>query len=133
MDRSIAIFRANVALIGLVWYLRSRAQKDPRKFWVLLLYGVQVGPRTDVAHMRKGELLESGIRFITWGLIFMSAFWANNILMAAIYAPNDPHGFFVVVMFLTTLFSGMGFLGGLYLLVRWLFRRSSYVPPSNPS
>lgn len=133
MDRSLAIFLANIALIGVVWYLKSRAEKNPRQFWVFLLYGTQLGPRTDVAHMTKNQLLESGLRFITWGLIFMAAFWANGIIMAVIYAPHDPAGFFIVIMTIIILFSSMGFVAGLYLIVRWFFRSSTYVPPSSPS
>ena len=108
--------------------------KNPQRFWVYLLYGMQVGPRTDVAHMTKTQLFESGMRFVTWGLIFLSVFWANGIAIMALYDRTaDPHPFFAVVMFASVISSGMGFVGGLYLLVRSLFRQRSYAPPSLPA
>ncbi|MBX9605939.1 MAG: hypothetical protein K2Y51_06920 [Gammaproteobacteria bacterium] len=80
--------------------------------------------------MTKSELLQSGIRFITWGLIFLSLHLGNLILIGVIYGRDQPHGFFTTIMFLTALFSAMGFVGGSYLCIRGFFRRKTYVPPS---
>ena len=132
MERSVAVLIANLALLALVWYLRSRATKQPQRFWVYLLYGLQVGPRTDTKYMSKSELLDSGLRFITWGLIFSSAFWGIGVLGRLMYPIGELPSPFFLLWLCTALFSGMGVLGGLYLIVRWACRRTNYAPPPYP-
>jgi hypothetical protein len=125
---SMGILAANLILIGVVWYLRSRAMKNPQAFWAFLLFGAQVGPRTDVPGMTKAELTASGLRFVTWGLIFSSLMILTAIIANGMYEKTQPHGAVVAVLMLTGLFSGMGYLGGFYLLIRALFRSKNYVP-----
>jgi hypothetical protein len=130
MERAAALL-LTLLVIGVVWYLRARAEQNPKRPWVYLMYGNQFGPRTDVKFMTKRELLQSALSFVLLGLIFFSLNIANGIIIQLGSDPRDPAGIFIVVMFMSALFSGMGFLGASYLLVRWLFRRSSYVPPTN--
>jgi hypothetical protein len=129
MDRSVAILALNICLIALVWFLRSRAEKAPTRFWVYLLYGLQLGPRSDAKYMTKSELYESGLRFIVWGLIASSTLLATGILAKALGASPDTNNPLLALWFGLTLFAGMGFLGGGYLLLRGALRRQSYSPP----
>ena len=122
MDRSVVLFLLDLALIALAWFLRRKATKDPGRFWVYLLYGLQLGPRSDVKLMNKAELYDSGIRFIILGLICVSAILALGIVMRALDASLDTNTFLFMLCFGLALFSGMGFLGGLYLLLRGFFR-----------
>jgi hypothetical protein len=123
------ILLLNVALVGLVWFLRSIAQENPARLWVYLLYGHQFGPRTDVKYMTKRELLASALSFLLVGLIFFSVHIGNGILIKLFSDPRDPAAALVLIMFLSALFAGMGFIGAMYLAVRWAFRSRKYVPP----
>ena len=122
MDHSVVILLLDLGLIALVWLLRRKATKDPRRFWVFLLYGLQLGPRTDVKQMSKAELYDSGIRFIILGLMCTSAFLAMAIAMRVLGGSPDTNAVLLGLWIALTLFSAMGFLGGLYLLLRGLFR-----------
>lgn len=125
----LTILLINVVLVGAVWFLRAIAQENPARFWVYLLYGHQFGPRTDVKYMTKRELLASALSFVLVGLIFFSVNVGNGILIKLFSDPRNPAAAFVVIMFLSALFAGMGFIGALYLLTRWMFRSKHYVPP----
>lgn len=129
MDRSVLILALNIALIALVWILRSKAKKDPSQFWVYLLYGLQLGPRSDVKYMTKIELYESGVRFVTWGLIFTSVLFAVAIAEKATNNPSDASLLLRGLQFGSALLAAMGFVGGSYLLLRGAFRSPSYSPP----
>ena len=130
MDRSLAILLANLALVAVLLFLRRRASKDPRRSWVYLFYGVEIGPRTDTKCMTKGELLDSGVRFIVWGLIFSSLVLAFVPLSSLVFPAGDLPGAVFLVGFFLVLFAGMGFVGGLYLLIRGLLRRADDTPSS---
>jgi hypothetical protein len=124
----LAILLFWVVLFGVIWFVRSRAEKNRWQFWVWLLYGLRIGPRTDVAQMKKAELLSSALRFLTWGLIFLSILLGGTMLLQYFYDGRNPHGFFLAVIMFLALFAGMGFIGGLFMLVRWLFRYASGAP-----
>lgn len=132
MERTLAILFGSLASIGLVWFLRSRMQRSPRNFWVLMIHGVHSGPRINTAQMTNGQLLESGIRFFTLGLIFMCALCAEIILDKILFPHGESHGLIIVLTLLTLFFCSATFLGSLYLLLNWAFRRKSYVPPPTP-
>jgi hypothetical protein len=135
MSTSLLVLLTSLALIALIRFLRWRADQNPRKAWVYLLWGLQIGPKVslhvDVPRMSRKDLMNAGLRATTWGLIFMSVFAVNGILMEQFWAPNDAPGFFVVVMFLSALFWAMGIAAGLYLLLRGALRSSNYVPPTH--
>lgn len=130
VDRSVVILALNLGLVVLVWLLRASAKKDPARFWVYLLYGLQLGPRSDVKYMTKTELYDSGVRFIVWGLIFTSAFWAVGIAARFLHSSPDTSPLMAALWFGLSLLAGMGFLGGFYLVIRGLLRPHSYIPPS---
>jgi len=130
MDLTFGILLTNLTIIAGIWYLSSRAGRTSRGFWVFLLYGVQIGPQTVVEIMTRTDLFYSGLRFITWGLIFFSVWVVNVVVMDKFSNRVEPHNFFVLVVVLSTLFSAMSFVKALYFLVRSVLRRKEYVPPS---
>jgi hypothetical protein len=129
MDGSVALLALDLCLIALVWFLRAKAERTPDRFWVYLLYGLQLGPRSDVKYMTKSELYESGTRFIVWGLIASSALLATGIVARALGASPDNSNLLLALWFGLTLLAGMCFLGGGYLLLRGSLRSQSYSPP----
>lgn len=129
IDRhDILISGLDIALLVTVFTLAKFARRNPDRPWVIILFRLSAGPRTDVQNMTKAQLLESSLRFMTWGLIFLSAFPAWALLFQFNGWNMDSFGF-VGPWILLTIFVGMGILGGAYLFLRYLFRSKSYVPP----
>lgn len=122
MDYSVFILLLDLGLIAVVWILRRKATKDPSRFWVFLLYGLQLGPRSDIKQMNKAELYDSGIRFIILGLMCTSAFLVMAIAMRVLGGSPDTNALLLGLWIALSLLSAMGFLGGLYLLLRGFFR-----------
>jgi hypothetical protein len=129
-DRTLLILGLQIALAASVLWLIWLAKRNPEKRWVSALFGFRFGPRSDVQNMTKQELLESAVRFVTWGLIFLSLFVGSSLLLefAGLGRSIDLPGFLFAFLMLFSLFSGMGFLGGAYLFLRYLFRSRDYRP-----
>ncbi len=112
-----------LSLIAAVWLLRVAAHFNPH---VRTLFD-PVGPRTDTRYMTRVELLRSSVTFACLGFATLAV-----LFLAALSLSNDgpDHldpllgGFF----FATFILTAMWFLGGVYLLIRGLFRRRDYDP-----
>lgn len=107
------------------------AKRNPQQRWVFWLFGYCVGPRTDIQYLTRSQLWSSSWRFLAWGLFCL------GLLMSVVkfpqlsgWGPGAP-GSTVVLALVLVLLCGIGFVGGVYLFVRFLFRSSSYVPPPN--
>jgi len=123
----MGLYTGMIVVVALLLFLASR---NPRQRWVFWLFGYSVGPRTDIQYLTKSQLWSSCWRFLAWG------FFCLGMLMSLVkfpqlsgWGPGAP-GTTVVLFLVLVLLCGIGFVGGLYLFVRFLFRPSSYVPPS---
>jgi hypothetical protein len=130
MDRTPLIPLLVFSLLGAVFLARKLAERDPDRPWAIVLFRIWFGPRTDVANLTKAQLFESGLRFMTWGFIFMSVFFSIGILAKFLYPGTDWPASFLGLWFFCALITGMGFLGGAYLLVRAAFRPHKWTPPT---
>ena len=129
MDRSLLIPLLVFSLLSVILLVRKLAARDPGRPWAMVLVRFWYGPRTDVVNLTKPELLDSGLRSVTWGFIFMSVFFFVGLLGRFLYSGTDwPYGFFVLLFF-CSFFAGMGLLGGTYLLVRAGIRPRNWVSP----
>jgi hypothetical protein len=117
-----------VSLLGIAFLARKLVKFYPNETWVIILFRAWYGPRTDLANMTKAQLYESGLQFVTWGLIFMSAFFFVGIVGRSLYSGNWPSGF-MMLWFFCALLTSMGFCGGAYLLLRAAIRPDKWVPP----
>jgi hypothetical protein len=129
MTSSVLIPLLAVTLLVAARLLRRLAERDPDKPWVIILFRLWVGPRTDVAYMTKAHLLDSGFSFVTWGFIFMSLLLAVGIVGQLLKPRGDLPVSFFVLLWLLMFFAGMGFLGGAYLLARGAMRSPNWSPP----
>jgi hypothetical protein len=122
---------AYIALIVVFASLLFLARLYPQQRWAYWLFGYPIGPRTDIKNLTKSQLWSSAWRFLVWGLAF-SALLASVVMFPNLsgWGPGAP-GATVVVALAFVLLAGLGWIGGLYLLVRFLFRSSRYAPSVN--
>ena len=116
-------------LIGAFLALLVVAAANSHRRWVYWLFGYSVGPRTDVKNLTKQQLWSSAWRFMCWGLVCLLGLVALVALpQFSGWGPGAPVETvaLALVLFLLT---GLGLVGGLYLLVRCVFRSSNYVAP----
>ncbi len=105
------------------------AAANPNRKWVYWLFGYSIGPRTDVGNLTKRQLWSSSWRFLCWGVSCFAGLIAIVKLPRlsgwGLGAPIET----IALALILFLLMGLGFEGGLYLLVRCLLRPSSYVAP----
>ncbi len=114
---------ALLILLAAIWVLRIAAAISPL---VRKLFN-SIGPRSDTRYMTRIELLRSSLTFACLGLTTLAV-----LFLAAVSMSNDgpDHldpllgGFF----FGTFILTAMWLFGGIYLLIRGLFRRRDYDP-----
>jgi hypothetical protein len=80
----------------------------------------QRGPRTDVRSMNRLQRLTSALRFLLWGCLFLALWLLTAYLTFALKLLSPEHIAVQVVLFGLALLSGVGVIGGLYLLLRVL-------------
>ncbi len=122
---------AYIALIVVFASLLFLARLNPQQRWVYWLFGYTIGPRTDIKNLIKSQLWSSAWRFLVWGLV-CSALLASVMMFPSLsgWGPGAPAAT-VLVALVFALLAGLGWAGGLYLLVRFVFRSSSYAPSVN--
>jgi hypothetical protein len=120
----------STGLIVVFALLLFLAKLNPGQRWVYWLFGYSIGPRTDVKYLTRRQLWSSSWRFLAWGFICLSTLTALvKFPQFTGWGPGAPA--FTVVLFLAlVLLCGVGFVGGLYLFARFLFRSSNYAPPN---
>lgn len=80
----------------------------------------QVGPRTDVRRMNRLERVQAGLGFLLWGLVF-AGLWTLPIFLTDPRKIPADSVIFPLWLFATTILAGIGFVAGIYLLIRALF------------
>lgn len=131
MDRfTLGILLADLGLIAVFCVLLSRAERTPRDFRRFFLWGVRSGPRTLVALRTSSALFYSGLRSITWGLVFFAAFIVAGMVTESVEGRahlSDSHRTVLVVI---AFLSAMCIVAGLEHLVRSFLRRRNGELPS---
>jgi hypothetical protein len=87
-----------------------------------------VGPRTDVKHMTRGDLLRSGGWFLLSAVVFLGAYTGLFFLARVFGFDPFEHVPLVFAAYLSLILGLLAVCGGLYLLVRGLFRSRRYQP-----
>ena len=80
----------------------------------------QVGPRTDVRRMNRLERVQAGLGFLLWGVFFTGLWFLPVFVTDPRQIPVDSV-IFPLWMFATTILAGMGYVAGIYLLIRSIF------------
>jgi len=109
-------------LIGGLYALGRWARRHPHDPWVYALWFLAVGPRTDVPHMTRRELLESAGSFVTWTLLTVIA-----LQLVLLSSPQNASLWLQGLLFGLALLLLMGAFGALYMLLRGLLRRRAYL------
>jgi len=121
-----ALLTLGLFVIVLQWWTR----RHPKGRLARLLVSLQIGPKTDVARMSRAELFRSSLHFFAIGILALGLFLLSSLLLnPETVSTSKLILFFGFLLFLITL---MGFLGGMYLSVRAIFRRRHSVPPAEP-
>jgi hypothetical protein len=118
-----------VCILAVAFLARKLSELYPTKPWVVALFRYSYGPRTDVANLTKIELYESGLQFVKWGVLFMSVLFSGGIVGRILYLEDWPPSFLMLSL-LCAFMTGMGFLGGVYLLLRAAIRPRNWAPPN---
>lgn len=118
---SVIIYCVGILFI-IVFALYHIALKNLDKEWVWVLYGFR-GVRTDVKYMTKSELYYSGLQFLKWsGLLLVILLLFAKLIESNFNLTTG------MLSFMLTIFSLMFFSGGIYMLIRGVFRKKNYIP-----
>jgi len=120
------VYLALAILVAALVLIARLARRDPDQAWVVVLYRLLIGPRTDVACMTRSELFRSAASFVTWTLFSAAVAIA---ITAAFFQSNSPGVLPLVALFVCVISGGMGLLAAAYLFLRGLFRKPGFKPP----
>jgi hypothetical protein len=104
---------AELLLRALLGWVRAHPHSALSRFMLK-----QRGPATNVRSMNRLQRLASALVFLFWGVVFLGLWLLTAYMAFGLHAVSPD---LVIVQFLIfglALLSGMGFLGGIYLLVR---------------
>jgi hypothetical protein len=118
----ILIIFATISAIGIV------VQYFPHKKFAKIL-SMPHGPRTDTKYMIRRELVRSGKTLLSCGIILAVVWIAFSRLTFSSIVKDSPLPFIIGIHFAVSLTTLASILGGIYLLVRSLFRSENYLPP----
>ena len=76
------------------------------------------GPRTDVRSMNRLQRLTSALGFLLWGCLFLALWLMTAYLTFGLKLLSPEHPVVQVLIFGLALLSGVGVIGGIYLLLR---------------
>ena len=86
----------------------------------------RIGPRTDVKKMTRKGLIKSGLIYLIAGIIFFTIY----VIVFTASSPtrnlrqDEVSATALLIMIISMLVSMMGIVGGIYLLIRALLRRT---------
>jgi len=87
------------------------------------------GPRSDVECLTRRQLFAEGVKFLYLALLLFLVVWAVGSVGDAVGVDLLEKPLGMGVTFVCFILSGIFMLGGVYLLLRGLFRSAGYVPP----
>ncbi len=122
MDRIFILIAIN-AVFGGIYLLTRWARRNPAELWVIVLYRLAIGPRTDVGNMTRRELFESAASFVTWALVCLNVLLLTGLL--GFEKGKESSVAAQAGLFGASLFFGITALAALYLFTRGIFRRTS--------
>jgi hypothetical protein len=80
----------------------------------------QRGPRTEVRSMTRLQRLTSALTFLLWGCVFLGLWLVTAYLAFGLRLVTPDNLVVQVLLFGLALLSGIGILGGIYLLFRMI-------------
>lgn len=115
---------------GGIWLLNFLARRNTQSFWVRLLYAPASGLRTDIANMKKAELIKSGKQFL-YGTFLLFIFIVYVFFLGLLLYHNDMPPLFVLIsLVLAFAFMVLFLASSLVMFARGLFRSRHYIPPN---
>jgi|1186.fasta_scaffold515778_2 hypothetical protein len=87
------------------------------------------GPRSDVVCLTRRQLFAEGTKFFYLALLCFVVLWAGFSVGDAVGKDLTEIPVGMAITFIVSILLGMFVLGGVYMVVRGLFRSPRYVPP----
>jgi hypothetical protein len=106
------------------------ALRHPGSFFAYTFYRRPFGPNTRTKEMTKGELARSGAQFLILGLYpFLTLVGLRTFKEQLETILSE--GILMAIYFCCSIFFIACVVGGVYLLIRSLIRRSGYIPETS--